>query len=123
MSHSYVLQPVEQKQYTKADGTVKNVFTIYSLGNFISGQTKTNTTTSIILNLEITKNETNDISITYNYIPIYTINNFSEEKKYMLLDTTAAIEDYENNENTIISEEIYKKLKNSLEYIKNVLNK
>jgi len=123
MSHPYVLQPIEQKQYTKSDGTTKDVFTIYSLGNFTSGQTTANTNTSVILNLEISKNENNNININYDYTPICMINNYSKEKKYMLFDTKAAIQDYENNEESTISEEIYIKLKNSLEYVEKVLGK
>lgn len=72
-SHPHVLQPMEKKTITLDDGTVKDVFIIYSLGNFMSGQTKPNTRDSIILNLEILKNgETGKTSIeNVEDIPIY----------------------------------------------------
>ena len=42
-SHPHVLQPMETKTITLEDGSTKNCFVIYSLGNFMSGQTKKNT--------------------------------------------------------------------------------
>ena len=55
-SHPHVLQPMEKKTITLEDGTSKDCFVIYSLGNFISGQTMKNTRNSVILNISITKN-------------------------------------------------------------------
>lgn len=88
-SHPHVLQPMEKKTITLDDGTVKDVFVIYSLGNFMSGQTKTNTKNSIILNLYITKNgETESISIDkVDYIPIYMYRqNNNTTQRYKILE-------------------------------------
>lgn len=123
MSHSYVLQPVEVKQFTKSDGTIKNVLTIYSLGNFITDQTKENSNSSAILEVSIFKNENNLFSYDYDYTPIYLDNNYSSSHKYMLLPTLDSIYDYENKLDKNISNNLYKKLQNSVEYTKKILSK
>ena len=73
---------METKTITLEDGSTKNCFVIYSLGNFMSGQTKENTRDSIILNLNITKKaDDNAISIdSVSYIPIYMFKNSSLKK-------------------------------------------
>ncbi len=54
-SHPHVLQPMEETTITLPNGEEENKFVIYSLGNFMSGQTKENTRNSIILNFDIIK--------------------------------------------------------------------
>ena len=55
-SHPHVLQQMEKREIQLEDGTTKEGFIIYSLGNFISGQVKENTKESVILNMDIVKN-------------------------------------------------------------------
>lgn len=51
----------------------KNVFVIYSLGNFISSQTTVPRDTSIILNIDIQKTEGEKAEITeISFIPVWT---------------------------------------------------
>lgn len=79
-SHPHVLQPMEKRD----EG-----FVIYSLGNFMSGQTKPNTRDSIILNLDITKNgETGKVEINnVDYVPIYMYKQSNVSKqRYKILD-------------------------------------
>lgn len=79
-SHPHVLQPMEKRD----EG-----FVIYSLGNFMSGQTKPNTRDSIILNLDITKNgETGKVEINnVDYVPIYMSKHSNVSKqRYKILD-------------------------------------
>ena len=96
-SHPHVLQPMEVKEFTMPDGTKKNVFTIYSLGNFVSGQDKKNTKNSIILNMNIIKEgESGGLRFeNINYVPIYTYTS-PKYKNYKVLDLQKAIADYEN---------------------------
>ena len=54
-SHPHVLEPIEKRTVTLEDGTTKDGFLIYSLGNFMSGQVIEDTKNSIILQLKITK--------------------------------------------------------------------
>lgn len=56
-SHAHVVQPMEKRTITNADGTKRTGFVIYSLGNFISSQTTEPRDASLILNLEFEKVE------------------------------------------------------------------
>ena len=123
-SHPHVLQPMETKTITLEDGSTKNCFVIYSLGNFMSGQTKENTRDSIILNLNITKKaDDNAISIdSVSYIPIYMFKNSSlKNKKFKILDIENSISNYENN-NSSISKSTYDTLNSELSKIKKILD-
>ena len=48
-SHPHVLQSMEKREVTMPDGSTKQGFVIYSLGNFVSGQVKAYTKQSVIL--------------------------------------------------------------------------
>lgn len=123
-SHPHVLQPMETKTITLEDGSTKNCFVIYSLGNFMSGQTKENTRDSIILNLNITKKaDDNSISIdSVSYVPIYMFKNSSlKNKKFKILDIENSISNYENN-NSSISKSTYDTLNSELSKIKKILD-
>lgn len=121
-SHPHVLQPMEKRNITLQDGSNKDVFVIYSLGNFMSGQVKDNTRTSIILNLKITKKgDSNKISIDeVSYIPIYTYT-YPNYKNYKILDIEKTIFNYENSISQNISNNAYHLLKKELENAKNIL--
>ena len=121
-SHPHVLEPMEKRTITMPDGKNKDVFVIYSLGNFMSGQVKENTRTSIILNLKITKNgKTNDITIDdISYIPIYTYT-YPNYQNYKILDIEKTLFNY-NSGNTNISNTTYELLNNELEKTHNLLN-
>jgi len=54
-SHPHVLQPMDRKTVTDPDGNERDVFVIYSLGNFISNQRDRYRDSGVILNLEIVK--------------------------------------------------------------------
>lgn len=122
-SHPHVLQPMQKYTITLQDGTIKDGFAIYSLGNFMSGQDKENTQNSIILNLEIIKNnQTNKISIgDISYIPIYTFSS-PKYKNYKVLDIEKSITNYESGIDTSIGEKKYNLLKTELEKINSLLN-
>lgn len=118
-SHPHVLQPMEKRTITLEDGTTKDGFVIYSLGNFMSGQVITETRNSLILNLTIRKNgETGKISIdSYDYIPTYMLDsNKADSNRYKILDIRACIEDYENG-GTIINKSLYTTLVSVLDKI------
>lgn len=122
--HPHVLQPMEKRTITLPDGSTKDGFIVYSLGNFISGQRKENTRTSAILNLTFTKNgETGKISIdNASYLPIYMYNISSgKPQSHKLILVEKAIADYESGENTSINSTTYKNLKNALTLTKNIL--
>ncbi len=117
-SHPHVLQPMETKVFTMSDGTEKNVFVIYSLGNFMSGQDKTNTRNSIILNMNIVK-EGNTGKLRFEsveYIPIYTYTS-PKYRNYKVLDLQNAVLEYENGNPKNYTKVQYEFFKNELESV------
>lgn len=124
-SHPHVLQPMEKRTVTLEDGTTKDCFVIYSLGNFISGQTKKNTRTSIILNINFTKDgETGKTTIgDVSYVPIYMYKSSSgSTKRYKLLDITNSIAEYENGSDTSIGQSTYSTLKSELTRVNEMMS-
>jgi len=89
--HSHVPQPMELR--TLPDG--RQGFVCYSLGNFISSQTKPLTDTTAALTLELTRdNETGKAQVTgYSYAPMYMLHQAEgSSKRFELLDVHAALE-------------------------------
>lgn len=123
--HAHVVQPMEKRQITLEDGTIKDGFVIYSLGNFISGQKTLDTKSSAILNLSFTKSgQTGKISINEaTYVPIYMYrsSNTSKLQKFKLLDVRTSIEKYESGEDTSFGKTVYNTLKDSLNFTTKIL--
>ena len=122
-THPHVLEPMEKQTVTLEDGTTKDGFVIYSLGNFISGQTAENTKTSIILNLTITKHTDGKITIDKaEYKPIYMYTDKSlKTKKMKLLDINKNIYNYENYIDSTIDKTLYNTLKKEQEKVTNIV--
>lgn len=122
-NHPHVLEPMEKRTVTLEDGTVKDGFVIYALGNFICDQNAKNTRNSIILDLEITKHTDGTISIDHaEYTPIYMYKGATTSLRRMkLLDIEKCIEDYESGSNTSIGQSTYQNLKTQLESITNIV--
>ena len=102
-NHPHVLEPAEKRTITLDDGSTKDCFVIYSLGNLVSGQTQTNTRTSIILNLEVSKsNMKQGITIdNIDYIPIYTYTN-PKFQNYKLIDINKELQKYDSKDSTSV---------------------
>lgn len=102
-SHPHVLEPMEKRTITLNDGTTKDGFVIYSLGNFCSNQSDKYTKDSIILNLQITKHSDGKISIdSYDYIPIYMQNNGANaQNRFEIIDLKKKIEEYEGGNSNV----------------------
>ena len=122
-NHPHVLEPMEKKTITLQDGTTKDVFVVYALGNFTADQRDEITRDSAILNLTIIKNSDGKISIDkVNYIPIYMYKNTNvSTHKFKILDIEKTIKDYEEGKNTSINSTVYNNLKKQLEKIKSIL--
>lgn len=121
-SHPHVLQPFEKREITLEDGTKKDGFVIYSLGNFMAAQNKENTRNSIILNLSITKHvDTNKITIDdISYVPIYMYS-YPTYNNYKILDINNTLSQYNNGE-TPLPNNPSLILKNELQSITQLLN-
>lgn len=122
-NHPHVLEPMEKKTITLQDGTTKDVFVVYALGNFTADQRDEITRDSAILNLTITKNSDGKISIDkVNYVPIYMYKNTNvSTHKFKILDIEKTIKDYEKGKTTSINSTVYNNLKKQLEKIKSIL--
>ena len=103
-NHPHVLEPMEKRTVTLDDGTIKDCFVVYALGNFTADQREEITRDSAILNLTITKNSDGKISIDkVNYVPIYMYKNKNiSTKKFKILDIEKTISEYESGQDTSI---------------------
>ena len=118
-SHPHVIETMEKRTITLADGSTKDGFVIYSLGNFISGQVKENTKNTIILDLQITKHAEGNITIdSAKYTPLYMYKSSKgSTKKYKLLDIEKTISNYENGADMSIGSSTYNTLNTELQKI------
>ena len=122
-NHPHVLEPMEKRIITLPDGTEKEVFVVYALGNFTADQRDEITRDSAILNLTITKNSDNKISIDkVNYVPIYMYKNSNASlHKFKILDIEKTIAAYDSGLNTSIGLTTYNNLKKQLDKIRSIL--
>ena len=121
-SHPHLLQPMEYREVKLENGDVRKGFVIYSLGNFMSGQTQKNTQTSIILSLDINKKgNTSEIFVDdVSYVPIYTYKG-NGNKKYKILNMDKAIREYENETNMTMGRNNYILFKQEVERLEKLL--
>ena len=122
-NHPHTIQPMEKRTVTLEDGTTKDGFIIYALGNFIGDQRDVDTRSSIILELSLTKHEDAHISIDdVSYTPIYMYkNNSASSHKFKVLDIEKTISDYEKGIDTSIGKSMYNTLKSQLNRINEIL--
>jgi poly-gamma-glutamate synthesis protein (capsule biosynthesis protein) len=109
-THSHYVQKMT---YNQENGQ----FVAYSLGDFFSDANRAGSEYSIILDLEITKdNEKGTAKITnFSYTPIFTVN--EEEKPLKILRIEQAINAYEENYLDTVTQQTYDKMVYALERI------
>lgn len=125
-NHAHVVEPMEKKTIELEDGTEKEVFVVYALGNFISGQTIEHTKSTAILDMQIRKSgETGKISIdSVDYVPVYCFDRSEKtSNRYELIDMRTAIAEYESGNTENISASLYNTLKAELKNTESVLGK
>ncbi len=95
----------------------KGQFIAYSLGDFFSDAARAGSEYSVVLDLEITKdNTTGQAKITgYSYTPIFTVN--EPEQPLKVVRIGQAMTEYENNNLQKVSAETYNKMVYALERI------
>ncbi len=122
-NHPHTLEPMEKRTVTLDDGTTKDGFVIYALGNFICDQNAENTRNSIILNLQITRNSDGKISIdSATYTPIHMYKNpNATSHKFKVLDINQSIRSYEDGSDTSIGKAKHEDLKVQLQKIKSIV--
>lgn len=113
-SHPHVLQPMETRTLTDRDGTTHTGFVCWSLGNFISSQNDEYTDTTVVLNLELTKNPNTGVTdvTKVGYVPLYMLDREQEVggERFTLLDAHRGIEEYASGDSSYISASTEKKL-------------
>lgn len=113
-THSHYVQKIE---YDQKEGTV----VAYSLGDFMGDGERSGTGYSIVLQLQITRdNRTGKAKITdMDYTPIYNVRTSTEEVSTMkLLRLEEAIEAYDANSVDKVTEEVYTAMKSALTQIR-----
>ena len=126
-SHTHCLEPMEKREITLPDGTTKEGFIIYSLGNFMSGQDHANSRQSVLLDIKLTKKgDTGKLHFDYvTYTPTYMKNywnggNLRTPHKFKLLDIESEIAKYEAGD-TSIGASLYNTLKKELQEIYSIV--
>ena len=121
-NHPHVIEPMEKKTITLDDGSTKDVFVVYALGNFTADQRAEITRDSAILNLDITKDSDGKILINkVSYVPIYMYkNSASKVHKFKILDIEKSIANYDSGD-TSIGSSVYSNLKVQLQKIRDIL--
>ena len=112
-NHAHVIEPMEKRTITLNDGTEKDVFVVYALGNF----------NTAILDMKITKKgETGKISIdSVDYVPVYCYDRGKgAQNRYILLDVRQEMQDFEDGKGNI-SQNLYNTLKLELQNTEKVL--
>jgi poly-gamma-glutamate synthesis protein (capsule biosynthesis protein) len=116
--HSHVPQPMEYRTVTDDNGETHTGFVSFSLGNLVSNQSSEYTNLTAAVKLTLTKDPTSgECSVSdVTYTPLYLLNRGNgSSPQYLLLDTQAAIADYEGaRENPYLDDTIYSSLQESL---------
>lgn len=113
-----------QKMETRINSEGKDVLIVYSLGNFLSSENSKNASIGMVLNIELIKLAKDD-KVYLNkvtYVPTFLQDNGAfSENRYKVLDIKEEISNYENGTKNI-DEKTYKKLKEGLVKIKELIN-
>jgi len=122
--HPHVLQPYETVTATGWDGTERQGFVCYSLGNFLSNQQELETKTTVILDLELTKDAQGETTVTgVSYTPYYMIHRDGApvgQRRY-LVNIHEAMAEYEAGTSSIVSASAYQELQDALAHCHQIL--
>jgi len=100
-SHPHVIQPIKNQNILEKDSLIKKRVITYSLGNFISNQTKPNTDGGLIFEIELLKNlKTNKLTLgNHNYIPVWRY--IHKDKKGKATFHIIPVSAFENEKNVL----------------------
>ncbi len=117
-SHSHLVGKIERRSVTRTDGTKKDCVIAYSLGDFCVAQ-KGKCNTSLILNLEFTRNGDVTSITKVDYTPVSTVDlGTSHADRYCVMMTQAEVELYESNYYERVSTQLYEIMLSDLETIR-----
>ena len=114
-SHSHMVEPMQVVYGTGDDGRPRQVFCIYSMGNFISAMTLKRTDNGIILDFTIREQADGTFQVEdIGYVPVYV---WKESGQYTVLP----ILKYRDNKPDLMSDEQYQRMLESYDEIVGVL--
>ena len=124
--HPHVLEHYTFLTAEDETGAERTGFVCYSLGNFISSQTKERTETTAVLRLELHKDLlTGETTVSgVDYVPFYMLNRGNDApqgEQFYLLDTHAAMAEHEAGESGLVTDGVYAALEKSLAHAHDIL--
>lgn len=125
-SHPHVPQPYELRDVTLEDGTKKQAFVIYSLGNFVSNQTDYYTKLGAVATVNLSKQGQEKKIENYKVTPIYTyVKKGAGINTFKVVSLEKAIYEYDKGIKTYSSVDItsFKKLLNDANFVYDKLKK
>lgn len=119
-SHPHVVQKYETVTATTPDGAERSGFVLYSPGNLVSNQYFDYTDMTILLRLTLRKDgvtgETALDGVEYLPCTMLQRKDLPAGQRYALLDTHAAIAEYEGGDTSRITPAVYRKLLATIEH-------
>lgn len=121
-SHPAVVEPMQIKQNKEGE----NVFVSYSVGNYTSSLGYENSNLEMILNIQITKDESTGKVLLekVTYIPVYMFDNgikAEARQRFKLVDIKESAEKYLSGDDDSVSEKVYEKLMKGLEKLEQII--
>lgn len=112
-NHAHVIEPFEKREIQLEDGTTKDGFVVYAMGNLVANQNQVNTKNNIMLHMKVTLDPDNKLMIDdISYTPVYIYKNDNVAiKKFKLLKIDSEIANYEAGAANKVSNSLYNTLK------------
>ena len=112
-NHAHVIEPFEKREIQLEDGSVKDGFVVYAMGNLVANQNQVNTKNNIMLHMKVTLDSDNKLIIDdISYTPVYIYKNDNVAiKKFKLLKIDSEIANYEAGAANKVSNSLYNTLK------------
>ena len=122
-NHAHVIEPFEKREITLEDGTTKDCFVVYAMGNFVANQNQVNTKDNIIMHMNVTIDPEGKLLIDdISYTPVYIYKNTGASiRQFKLLKIDGEIANYEAGAANRVSASLYNTLKEERGRINKIL--
>lgn len=116
-THSHLVGEMGFQEVEQANGTVKNCFVAYGLGDFYTDPAQENGQQSVILKLEFSREDDGSVSITKaEYVPIYMyITETGGKRQFMVLDVYKNLASLKRSSMTADEMELFNQLYDTVE--------
>ena len=123
-NHAHVIEPFEKREITLEDGTTKDCFVVYAMGNFVANQNQVNTKDNIIMHMNVTIDPEGKLLIDdISYTPVYIYKNTGASiRQFKLLKIDGEIANYEAGAANRVSASLYNTLKEERGRINKILS-